>query len=51
MNLTEILNDIIGPAPAGLEWLTYLLGIILIIFGLICIVGILNNFFSFFNRK
>ena len=51
MNLTEIINDILGPAPAGLEWLTYLFCVILIVIGLICIVGILNSFFSFFNRK
>ena len=51
MNLTEILESIIGPAPAGLEWLAYLFSFVLVGFGLATVLIILSKFFSFFDRK
>ncbi len=49
--LADILTELIGPAPDGLEWLAYLGEFLLVFFGLAVVLIIILKFFSFFDRE
>ena len=50
MNITELLNNLLGAPPAGLEWLQYLVGVGIVIFGLISVLTIIHKAFGFFDH-
>lgn len=50
MNITELLNNLVGTPPAGLEWLQYLVGVGIVAFGLFAVLSIIHKAFGFFDH-
>lgn len=50
MILIDGLRDVVGSAPAGLEFLEYTFAVILTIIALFLIVDLIRNFFNIFVR-
>lgn len=50
MILIDGLREVIGSAPAGLEFLEYTFSVILVIIAIFLIVDLIRNFFNIFVR-
>lgn len=50
MEIINTLQQLLGSAPAGLEWLEYLFGFIVVIIGLLFVIWFFKMFFDIFAR-
>lgn len=49
--LTQLLSELVGEAPAGLEWLGYFFSWLLVFFGLFALLFIISRFFKLFDKS
>ncbi len=50
-DLQNIINELVGEAPAGLEWLGYFFSWLLVFFGLISLLIIILKFIKLFDKS
>lgn len=50
MEVINTLRQLLGSAPAGLDWLEYLFGFFVVIIGLIFVIWFFKKFFDIFAR-
>lgn len=49
--IVQTLNDLLGYAPLGFEWLTYIVGSIIVIIAFVTFCNILSFMFSIFYPR
>lgn len=49
-DLTRMIEQLVGTAPEGLEWLGYFFSWLLLFFGLVCVLTIILKIIKLFDK-